>query len=209
MKIDKINRSEVKKDNEDRWRLISIDGTSIFRVWLMGIVTNRFEGENNYIGLDLEDGTGVVRVKSWDGMLERIDLWEKVEILGQIQISEQEELVEVFITPEIIEKVTDDNWFTFHRLKIIQNHQKEDTGIEVKSAKMNGIDLGIASLEDLKTKLKKLVKQLDKGNGVTMDMIVEKVPKVDESQIYDAITELLESGEFFEPQVGVYSIAFE
>jgi RPA family protein len=209
IKIEKINRAEVKKDSEDRWRLISVDGTSIFRVWLMGIVTNRFEGENNYIGLDIEDGSGVVRIKSWDGLLENVDRWEKIELLGQIQISEQEELVEVFITPEIIEKVTDDNWFTYHRLKIIQSHEKEDTGIEVQSAKLNGIDLGIASLEDLKIKLKTLVKQLDKGNGVTMDMIIEKIPKVDESQIYDAITELLESGEFFEPQVGIYSIAFE
>ena len=209
IKIEKINRAEVKKDNEDRWRLISIDGTSIFRVWLMGIVTNRFEGENNYIGLDIEDGSGLVRIKSWDGILENIDLWDKIELLGQIQISEQEELIEVFITPEIIEKITDDNWFTYHRLKIIQENQKEDTSIEIQSAVMNGIDLGIASLEDLKIKLKKLVKQLDEGSGVTMDMIIEKIPKVDESQIYDAITELLESGEFFEPQVGIYSIAFE
>ena len=86
IRIEKINRAEVKKDNEDRWRLISIDGTLIYRVWLMGIVTNRFEGDNNYIGLDIEDGSGMVRIKSWDGLLENIDLWEKIELLGQIQI---------------------------------------------------------------------------------------------------------------------------
>ncbi len=209
IKIESINRAEVKKDSEERWKLILLNGTSIFRVWIVGIVTDRYEGDNNYIGLNIEDGSGVVRVKSWDGRLEPIVLWDKVEILGQIQISEQDELVEVFITPEIIETIIDDNWFIYHRLKIVQQNQKADIEIEVQSAKIDGIDLGIASLEDLKIKLKKLVKQLDRGNGVTMDMIVEKLPKVDESQIYDAITELLESGEFFEPQVGIYSVAFE
>jgi RPA family protein len=209
IKIGSIARSEVKKDTEDRWRLISQDGSSIFRVWLVGVVTNKYDGENNSTGLSMEDGSGVIEVKSWDAILESVEQWDKVEILGQIQISEQEDTLDVFITPEIVEKITDDNWFLYHRLKIIQQVQDFDTETEIQSAVVEGIDLGVASLEDLKKKLKRVVKSLDKGSGVTMDDIMNKLTKVDESQIYDAITELLESGEFFEPQVGVYSIAFE
>lgn len=209
IKIEMINRADIKRDDEQRWRLISLNGNSIFRVWIVGIVTNKYEGENNYIGITIEDGSGAIRVKSWDGRLEDINEWDKLEVLGQIQISEQDELVEVFITPDIIEPITDDNWFIYHKLKIIQHDQKSDFEVEVQSAKMDGVDLGIASLEDLKVQLKRIVKQLDKGSGVTMDMIMEKIPKVDESQIYDAITELLESGEFFEPQVGKYQNAYQ
>lgn len=101
-----------------------------------------------------------------------------------------------------------DNWIIYHRIKILQ-HQGMNSEVEVRSAKVEGIDLGIASLEDLKIKLKNLVKQLDRGSGVTMDMITKKIPKIDESQIYEALTDLLESGEFFEPQVGTYSNAFD
>ncbi len=209
IKIRNITGSELLKDNEERWRLRSSNGSSLFRIWIVGVITEIYQGQNNYIGLKVEDGSGAAIVKSWDGNLESFSQWDKVEILGQIQISEQDEKIDVFITPDIIEKIVDDNWFIYHRLKIAQQNAFLDTEITVKSAVVEGIDLGIASLEDLKTKLKKLVKQLDKGSGVTMDDIIEKLPKIDESQIYDAITELLESGEFFEPQVGIYSIAFE
>ena len=159
--------------------------------------------------MKIEDGSGALLAKSWDGQMDSFSQWDKVEILGQIQISEQDEKVDVFITPDIIENIEDDNWFIYHKLKIVQQSQHDDTEFTVKSAVVEGIDLGVASLEDLKTKLKKLVKQLDKGSGVTIDEIVGKLSNIDEAQIYDAITELLESGEFFEPQVGIYSIAFE
>ncbi len=209
VKIRTINSAEVTKDNEDRWRLISTTGPTLFRVWIVGVVTEKYTGANNYIGMKIEDGTGAILIKAWDGQMESFSQWDKIEILGQIQISEQDEKVDVFITPDIIENIEDDNWFIYHKLKIVQQSQHSDREITVKSAVVEGIDLGVASLEDLKTKLKKLVKQLDQGNGVTMDDIIEKLPKIDEAQIYDAITELLESGEFFEPQVGIYSIAFE
>jgi RPA family protein len=207
-RIETINRSEVTKDSEERWRLVSQEGNTIFRIWILGIVTEKYEGENQYIGLKVEDGSGVVRVKSWDGKLESINKWDKVEILGQIQISEQDENIDVFITPDIVELIADDNWNLYHRLKIVQN-QNLNTNIQVRSAKIEGIDLGVASLEDLKTKLKILVKQLDEGSGVTMEVISSRLPKVDESQIYDAINELLDSGEFFEPQSNTFSNAFD
>ena len=207
-RIETINRSEVTKDSEERWRLISQEGKTIFRIWILGIVTEKYDGENQYIGLKVEDGSGVVRVKSWDGKLESINKWDKVEILGQIQISEQDESIDVFITPDIVELIADDNWNLYHRLKIVQN-QNLNTDIQVRSAKVEGIDLGVASLEDLKTKIQILVKQLDEGSGVTFEIITKKLPKIDESQIYEAITELLDSGEFFEPQSDTYSNAFD
>jgi len=140
-RIETINRSEVTKDSEERWRLVSQESNNIFRVWLLGIVTEKYEGENEYIGLKLEDGSGVVRIKSWDGKLMSINKWDKVEILGQIQISEQEENIDVFITPDIVELITDDNWIIYHRLEVIQN-QGKNSEIEVRSAKVDGIDLG-------------------------------------------------------------------
>ncbi|MHA2175995.1 MAG: hypothetical protein ACXABI_14290 [Candidatus Hodarchaeales archaeon] len=207
--IGMINRSEVSKDNDSRWRLISHNGRPIFRVWLLGIVTGKIDGANDYIGIHLEDGTGIITLKTWDNSLESISIWDKVEVLAQIQISEHEEKIEVFLTPDHVTHIFDDYWWIYHRLKIIQNENYIKLGREIKTAVVEGVDLGVASLEDLKIKLKQLVKMIDKGNGVTMDLIIDELPLVDESQIYDAITELLESGEFFEPQVGTYSIAFE
>ena len=207
-RIETINRSEVTKDSEERWRLVSQEGNTIFRIWILGIVTEKYDDENQYTGLKVEDGSGVVRVKSWDGKLESINKWDKVEILGQIQISEQDESIDVFITPDIVELIADDNWNLYHRLKIVQNKNLK-TDIQVRSAKVEGIDLGVASLEDLKTKIQILVKQLDEGSGVTFEIITKKLPKIDESQIYEAITELLDSGEFFEPQSDTYSNAFD
>ena len=158
--------------------------------------------------MNIEDGTGAVVVKTWDGRLDHLQKWDKLEVLGQIQISERDENIDVFISPDIIQPISDDNWFLVHRLKVIQQLQR-GVSIEVESAKIGGLELGIASIEDLKIKLRNAVRNLDKGNGVTYDQLAKNFPNVDEIQIDEAITELLESGEFFEPKAGVYSSAID
>jgi RPA family protein len=209
IRIESITRSELVKDQEDRWRLILSNGNHIFRVWIMGIVTERYSGENNYIGLKIEDGTANLIAKSWDGTLDNFNQWDKVEILGQIQISEKGEEIDVFISPDIVNSVLDDNWFLVHRLKIAQQFQKTDLSGVIKSAKISGVEIGVVSIEELKNELIRTVRELNSGKGVSYDQLVKLYPDIDEEQIDGAITELLESGEFFEPRAGVYSSAID
>ena len=208
-KIEKISRSELVKDQEDRWRLLTPSGKSIFRVWIMGIVTEKFTGENNYLGLKIEDGTACIIIKSWEGKLDRYNQWDKIEVLGQVQISEKGEEIEVFLNPDIINPISDDNWFLVHRLKIIKQLQKADMNNGIKPATISGVDIGVVSIEDLKLKLIKTVRELDTGKGVSYDQLVTAYSDIEEEQIDGAITELLESGEFFEPRAGVYSSAID
>lgn len=208
-KIEKISRSELVKDQEDRWRLLTSSGKSIFRIWIMGIVTEKYTGENNYIGLKIEDGTACIIIKSWEGKLDRYNQWDKIEVLGQVQISEKGEEIEVFLNPDIINPISDDNWFLVHRLKIIKQLQKADMNNGIKPATISGVDIGVVSIEDLKLKLIKTVRELDTGKGVSYDQLVASYPDIEEEQIDGAITELLESGEFFEPKAGVYSSAID
>ena len=63
IRIESLTRSEVLKDQEDRWRLVTPSGESLFRVWAMGVVTQKYSGENNYIGLMVEDGSAGIIVK--------------------------------------------------------------------------------------------------------------------------------------------------
>jgi hypothetical protein len=174
----------------------------------MGVITEKFTGENNYVGLKVEDGSGEIMIKTWDSRLDRFQKWDKIEVLGQIQISERDEIIDVFLTPDIVQLILDDNWFLVHRLKIVQQLRRENS-IVVKSAAVGGVELGIASMEDLKIKLKKAVKKFDTGNGVTYNQLAKSFPNIDEIQLDTAITELLESGEFFEPKAGVYSSAID
>lgn len=208
IRIESVTRSELIKDNEDRWRLVTPSGNNIFRIWIMGIITEKYTGENNYVGLKVEDGNGGIVVKTWDGRLDNFRKWDKIEVLGQVQISERDEEIDVFLTPDIFQSISDDNWFLVHRLKIIQQLRRT-ASIEVKSATVGGVELGVASIKDLKIKLKEAVKKFDTGEGVTYDQLVNVFPNIDEVQIDEAITELLESGEFFEPKAGIYSSAID
>ncbi|MFX1286165.1 MAG: hypothetical protein ACFFB5_21155 [Promethearchaeota archaeon] len=208
MRIENLNRSQLIKDEEDRWRLVTPSGDYIFRIWIMGIVTERYTGENYYLGLKVEDGSGAIIVKTWDGRLDQFQKWDKIEVLGQVQMSERDEEIDVFISPDIFQSISDDNWFLVHRLKIAQQLQS-DTSIEVKSATVGGIELGVASIEDLKIKLHEAVKKFDKGGGVTYNQLVRIFSDIDEVQLDEAITELLESGEFFEPKAGIFSSAVD
>ncbi|MFX0084517.1 MAG: OB-fold nucleic acid binding domain-containing protein [Candidatus Hodarchaeota archaeon] len=209
LSIESITRSELIKDQEGRWRLVLSNGNYIYRVWIMGIVTERYSGDNNYIGLKIEDGTSNLIAKSWNGKLDNFHQWDKVEILGQVQISEKGEEIDVFLSPDLINFILDDNWFLVHRLKIAQQLQKTDTRSLTKSAKISGVEIGIVSIEELKNELIKTVRELDSGKGVSYDQLVKLYPNIDEEQIDGAITELLESGEFFEPRAGVYSSAID
>lgn len=209
VRIGSITRSELIKDEEDRWRLLTPSGKYLFRVWIMGVITEKYTDESNITNLKVEDGSGVIVVKSTENTLDKFQQWDKIEILGYIQISEGTEEIDVFLSPDIAQFVNDDNWFLFHRLKIVQQF-RHSALIQVKSATIGGVELeGVASIEDLKKNLKEIVKNLDKGNGVTLEQLSQELPNIDEAQIFDAITELLESGEFFEPKVGIYSSAFD
>ncbi len=209
MRIEQINRAELNKDNEERWQLLDINRLSISRVWLMGIVTELQVGSNNYRGLKLEDGTGCIYIKSWDGMLEKYSEWSKIEVLGFVQISQSEEEIEAFIRPMIVNFIIDDNWFLVHRLRVIQEITGRQSYPQVEEARVSGIEIGVVSLEDLKVKLIEVVRDLDDGYGVSFSQIITVFADIEEEQIDMAITELLESGEFFEPKAGVYSSAFD
>ncbi len=209
MRIEQLNRAELIQDDEDRWQLIDIDRIAISRVWLIGVITENQTGSNNYRGLKLEDGSGCIFIKSWDGVLDKYPQWSKIEVLGFIQISQSDEELDVFVRPNIVNYVTDDNWFLVHRLKVLQELSKKQISAHIEEAQVSGLDLGITSLEDLKSKLLKVVRELDEGNGVSFSQIVEFFAEIDEEQIDAAITELLESGEFFEPKAGIYSSAFD
>lgn len=209
IRIESISRSELIKDEEDRWRLLTPDGKNIFRVWIMGIVTRKSSEENNFSNLKVEDGSGAIQVRAEEGVLDRFHHWDKIEVLGQIRFLERNDEIIVIIIPDIIEHIKNDNWFLFHRLKIVQE-RLETKSVEVKPAIVGGVELeGAVSFEDLKNKLKLIVKNLDTGAGVTLEQISQELSDIDEAQIFDAITELLETGEFFEPKVGTYSSAID
>ena len=125
MRIENITRSQPIKDDEERWKLVTPTGENIFRLWVTGIVTEKYTGDNNYVGLKVEDGTGTVVAKTWDGRLDQFNKWDKIEVLGQIQISERDENIDVFVSPDISRIISDDNWFLVHRLKIIQQLQSD------------------------------------------------------------------------------------
>ncbi|MFX0211328.1 MAG: hypothetical protein ACFFDT_35430 [Candidatus Hodarchaeota archaeon] len=209
VRIGTINRSELIKNDDERWRLLTPEGKYLFRVWIMGVVTEKYTEESNFTNLKVEDGSGVIVVKSNEDTLDKFHQWDKIEILGQTQISEGDEEIDVFLSPDIAQFISEDNWFLYHRLKIVQQ-LRHSTLTKVKSATIGGVELeGVAFIEDLKKKLKEIVKTLDKGNGVTLEQFCQGFPNIDEAQIFDAITELLESGEFFEPKVGIYRSAFD
>ena len=210
--IESITRSELTKDDEDeRWHVTTPFGQNLSRVWILGFITYINKGENNYIGLTVEDGTGVITVKSWDESLSEFNQWDIVEVLGRIQVSEQDDMIEVYIYPEIARKIKDDNWLIFHSLKIVQEARRIQKEVHVEKAKIGGLELGdgIFSFEDLKQKLKNIVQELDEGFGVTLKQIRNKLPNVELVQIEEAIKELRDDGEFFEPRSEVYSYIFD
>jgi len=77
----------------------------------------RMEGEGRYAALTLDDGTGVIRVKAWGDLSEKlaqIKVGDLVLVIGRIRSFQDE----TYIHGEIVRRVEDPNWETVRLLEL-------------------------------------------------------------------------------------------
>jgi len=117
----------------------------VSRVNILATVIDRFEkvigadegveGEGRYAALTVDDGTGVIRVKAWGELGERlsqVQVGELVLIIGRIRSFQGE----TYIHGEIVRRIEDPNWETVRLLEIALQHlePKPLTGFEASEA---------------------------------------------------------------------------
>ena len=177
-KIESLN--EGKYVTQEGWKpnyLLTKMNQKISRVNLMGVIVNK-ETRNNTINFVLDDGSNRIDHRSFENIknLEQINIGDTVLVIGKIRIFNETK----YIAPEIVKKI-DKNW-----LKV--------RGLELGNEKPVAPE-PVVETNDFEKSVVEIIRELDKGDGVLIEEVKEKLnfPKSEEM-----INKMLEEGEIFQ-----------
>jgi len=164
----------------------------ISRINVIGVVVQKSE-INNYKTLTIDDGTGKISARIFENnaLLDKVSIGQIVLIIGR----PREFSSEKYILIETIKKVNP-KWAKVRKLELEKGAGDKNVLLN-DNTKINNNEAGeVASIS--KNKIVKLVKELDNGNGVSIEDISSKDIK-DFEKIIDI---LLKEGNIFEIKPG-------
>jgi RPA family protein len=181
---DITNSNYVKTEGEWTPNYLEINSIQVSRINLMGVVISVSEEENSK-SFVLDDGSGSIQVRIFDQTLKiNFDIGEIVMVIGKPREFNNEK----YIVPEII-KILNEDWLELrkkqikHISSIFQIPKKEKFEEEV--------------IENTSEGIFKIIKELDKGDGVYIDELIKKNPDAEK-----IVQNLLNEGEVFEIKPG-------
>lgn len=186
IRIKNILDSKYVKTEGFNPNYLETNGKEISRINLMGVVVQK-SNLNNYNTLIIDDGTGKISARVFESnvLLDRIEISDAVLIIGRPREFSNEKYVLI----ELIKKI-DPLWAKVRKLELGEmednNNLPENKPIkeEVVTSSTNHIV--------------KLIKELDQGQGVS----VEDISSKDIKDIDKIIDMLLKEGDIFEVKPG-------
>jgi len=175
---------------------------NVARVRVMGTVVAKFVSEDrNYGFLVLDDSTETIRIRGFDdnlGLVKKAEVGDLIDVIGRLRIYNDE----IYIIPEIITKINDPNWWILRKLEIMKQKKILGETGETKEEKVEEkLPEGQTMLESPKEKILRLLKQLDKGEGVELETLI-KESYLNRDVVENILNDLLNDGEIFEPRPG-------
>lgn len=199
-------------------------GERIMRVKIVGVVVEKFRSDDGrFANVTVDDGTGAIQVRVFSddfNLIENVNVGELVAVIGKVRSYHDEN----YILPELVKGLSDPNSETFFKLELLRKifdekkisdelkkarDQMSDEELEGYASEKYGFDKITlqAVLEsrgdevDYKPIILEVMDKLDAGGGVEIGKLLE-ASKIDESMAEGAVSELIASGEVYEPVVG-------
>lgn len=165
-------------------------GKEISRINVIGVVVEKIDLDN-YKTLTIDDGTGIISSRVFENNIlsDEINMGDIVAIIGR----PREYSSEKYILIEIIKKI-DPSWAIVRKLEL--KNVKDDKNIINKSS-VEEEDVEISTNE-----IVKLIREMDKGDGVS----IEEISSKDINDYEKIIDILLKGGDIFEVKPGKLKI---
>jgi len=178
---------------------VLIGETEISRVNILSTVVGKFISEDeNYGTLTLDDGTETIRVKAFGpdvNKIKKVKIGDIVRFIGKVKKYENE----LYLSPEVIRKITDPNWVIVQRMELGEPKIIERKEIQVSKEVAEEV---IKEEDESITKtILDYIRKNDKGEGVDVEKIIE-FSKLEVEEAKNILIGLLKSGELFEPRKG-------
>ena len=179
---------------------VEIGGKQISRINILATVVGKFlSDDGNYGAITLDDGTDTIRSKAFGPDVKRIkpvSVGSVVRLIGKIKQYNEE----TYLSPEIVRVMDNLNWLLVQKLEL--EKIKSRTGGEITQKPVETKEEKVTEPEEAPSvNILKIIKELDKGKGAEVDIIIETCG-LDIDDAKSALAGLLASGDIFEPKKG-------
>ena len=182
-----------EQENEPNY-LLTIKKEKIYRCNIMATILTK-EKNGFIINFTVDDGSGIIVVRSFEinKLIEELKVGDTILIIGKIRVYNNDK----YVSPEILKKI-DPIWL---KTRIIpKNFDKPEEIVKHINSSQNTEEIIeeeiIDNMENFPfQKIIKLIKELDNGEGVFIDNILEKSSLKDTEKI---IEKMMERGEIFQ-----------
>src|SRR3989344_2268150 len=204
-------------------------GRKIVRTNMIASLVEKYvNADGSYVSFTIDDGSGQIRVKAFGEDVKKYENFkpgEEILVIGKVRQYKEE----LYIMPEVMKVVENMDYVSLRRLEILRemsrlkefkesikkianvdgkesarNYVMESTGLSEEEA---GTVLSSAEKKgdkkDSEEIVFKIICEMDEGNGVDLNTILEK-SKLDERDVETVVTKLLEEGAVFEPNLGKF-----
>lgn len=210
----KINELiEGKYIKEEGWKpnyIVTNSNKNISRVNLVGVVVSEPSAEMNNQNLIIDDGSGRIEVRSFDGgiLLNNFGLGDVILLIGRPREYNDEK----YIVPEIIKKIENRKWVSVRKKELEKEETMEKNKAKqpktqdfIKEEIVESVEEENKELEKetIYEKIIKKIKEIDKGDGVDIEELLGSLSEPNSEKI---INSLLEQGEIFEVTPGMVKV---
>ena len=159
------------------------------------------EKVGNITNILVDDGTGQVVLRFFEQLplIEQIQIGNTILIIGKPRMYNQE----VYLSPEIVKKVLP-AWLQIRKKELLQNYSlNSPPKTNLSDLPEEGKKVIVEQMVEEEVlpveKVMNLIKELDKGQGVLIEELIERSP-LKETEVL--LTKMLEKGEIFQNAPG-------
>lgn len=174
----------------ERFKLLELGSKNIVRVNVIGNIVDKYEsdGERKFLSLNLDDGSGQIKLRSFGDDLEKfrdVNQGETVIVIGLLKYWNNE----IYIAPDII-KTHDPKYLLIRKMEIEKERNK------------NAIAIPREQITAVKDKIFGTIKNSEDDGGIDIDKIIMNLRDISPEIINQEIQKFLEEGIIFEPRPG-------
>jgi len=194
--IKEINEGVFVQDQENEPNyLLSPKKDKIYRCNIIATILTQ-ERKGPILNLIVDDGSGIILIRFFETskIVEELKIGNTIIVIGKVRVYNNEK----YISPEIVKKI-DLAWLKARNLEKVEAFINKTSDPQIETDQPEEDLIAEELIEDQNDlpfqKIIKMIKELDKGEGVFVDDIIEKSPINDTEKI---IERMMEKGEIFQ-----------
>jgi len=201
---DLIKGDFVKGLGEWEPNYVLVDDKKVSRVNIIASVISKYETpDKNYSAIDVDDGSGVISLKTWKEdiiLLDGLDVGDLVLVIGRTrQYNDQ-----IYITPEIVKILTDLTWSKLRKAELEKIWgEREETKLRQETSPTLVVSEEVVG-KVTETSRQKILNIIEKEE-VDLKRLIE-LSNLESDEVKTIVQTLLKEGEIYEPKPGVLKI---